>query len=52
MKVEAVAQIKVKSDPEAIRTAAEQLLNKSAAGARRADPAGDGRPPARHRRPA
>lgn len=28
--VEAVAQIKVKSDPESIRTAAEQLLNKSA----------------------
>src|SRR5438067_9283291 len=26
--VEAVAQIKVKSDPESIRTAAEQLLNK------------------------
>ena len=27
--VEAVAQIKVKSDPNSIRTAAEQLLNKN-----------------------
>ena len=27
--VEAVAQIKVKSDPESIRTAAEQFLNKT-----------------------
>ncbi len=50
--VEAVAQIKVKSDPESIQTAAEQFLTKTRAGARGADPAGHGRAPARHRRPA
>ena len=41
--VEAVAQIKVKSDPESILTAAEQFLTKSPGGARRADPPCDGR---------
>ena len=41
--VEAVAQIKVKSDPESIQTAAEQFLTKTDAGARGADPAGHGR---------
>ena len=50
--VEAVAQIKVKSDPESIQTAAEQFLTKTPAAARGADPARDGRSPARHHRPA
>ena len=50
--VEAVAQIKVKSDRESIQTAAEQFLTKTPGAARRPDPAGDGRPPARHHRPA
>ena len=50
--VEAVSQIKVKSDPESIRTAAEQFLTKPPAGARGAAAPGHGRPPARHRRPA
>ncbi len=49
--VEAVAQIKVKSDPESIRTAAEQFLTKTACIARRTDPAGDGRTFARNHRP-
>ena len=50
--VEAVAQIKVKSDPESILTASEQFLTKTPPRPRGADPAGDGRPPARHHRPA
>ena len=48
--VEAVAQIKVKSDPESIRTAAEQFLTKTPAAARRVDPPGDGRPSPRNHR--
>ena len=48
--VEAVAQIKVKSDPESILTAAEQFLTKIAGRARRPDPPRHGRPPARHHR--
>ena len=50
--VEAVAQIKVKSDPESILTASEQFLTKPPPGPRGADPAGDGRAPARHHRAA
>ena len=49
--VEAVAQIKVKSDPESIQTAAVKLLNKNGRCTRRADPLGDGRAPSRHYRP-
>jgi flotillin len=44
--VEAVAQIKVKSDTESVLTASEQ------SGARRPHPPGDGRPSARHHWPA
>ena len=50
--VEAVAQIKVRSDNESILTAAEQFLSKSPAAARGPHPAGDGRPSARHHRSA
>ena len=50
--VEAVAQIKVKSDTESILTASEQFLTKTDRGARRPDSPGDGRPSARHHRPA
>ena len=50
--VEAVAQIKVKSDPESILTAAEQFLTKPPEEREGADPAGHGRPSARHHRPA
>ena len=50
--VEAVAQIKVKSDPESIQTAAEQFLTKTPRRTRRADPTCDGRPSARHYRAA
>ena len=48
--VEAVAQIKVKSDPESILTASEQFLTKPPPGPGSTDPAGDGRAPARHHR--
>ena len=50
--VEAVAQIKVKSDTESILTASEQFLTKTRSGAPRPDPSGDGRTSARHHRPA
>jgi hypothetical protein len=49
--VEAVAQIKVKSDRESVLTAAEQFLQ-IRSGTRGADPAGDGRASARHYRAA
>ena len=50
--VEAVAQIKVKSDPESVLTASEQFLTKAPQDREALDPPGDGRPPARHHRPA
>ena len=50
--VEAVAQIKVKSDPESIQTAVGAVSDQDRSGSRGADPAGDGRPSARHHRPA
>jgi len=46
------AQLKVKSDPVSIRTAAEQFLHQAAGAARRLDPASHGRAPARHHRAA
>ena len=49
--VEAVAQIKVRSDQASILTAAEQFLTEDSATARGIDSAGDGRPSARHHRP-
>jgi len=45
--VEAVAQIKVKSDPESILTAAEQFLTKPPEEREGLNPPGDGRSPAR-----
>ena len=49
--VEAVAQIKVRSDQASILTAAEQFLTKPPPQREGADPPGDGRPFARHHRP-
>ena len=49
--VEAVAQIKVKSDPESIQTAAEQLLTKTDAAREGLIRLGDGRTPSGHYRP-
>ena len=50
--VEAVAQLKVKSDPVSIRTAAEQFLTKRPRTTGRLDPTGDGRSLARNYWPA
>ena len=50
--VEAVAQIKVKSRPGIDSDRGRAVPDQAAGGARRPDPAGDGRPPARHHRPA
>ncbi len=50
--VEAVAQLKVKSDPVSIRTAAEQFLTKRPEQREGLDSAGDGRPSPRNHRPA
>jgi uncharacterized membrane protein YqiK len=48
--VEAVTQIKVRSDEESVKTAAEQFLSKTPGRAGSLDPPGNGRSPARHRR--
>ena len=50
--VEAVAQIKVKSDPESSLDCVRAVPNQGAAGPGSPDPAGDGRSPARHHRTA
>ena len=50
--VEAVAQIKVKSDHRIDPDRGRAVPHQDRPGARRPDPAGDGRPPARHHRPA
>ena len=47
--VEAVTQIKVRSDEESVKTAAEQFLSKTPAGSRKSDPPGNGRTPAWYR---
>ena len=50
--VEAVAQIKVKSDVAVDPDRRRAVPDQDAGPAREPDPAGDGRPPARHHRPA